>query len=202
MATKKKRTKPRTSKAAPAKRAKAGTSKAAAAHKKILFANALLANGGNKTQAAVTAGYKPGRGAEKAGWRLSKDAVVVELLREAHKKAVAISGLTVERTLIELARMAYSDPRKFKDKDGNWIPIERLSDDAAAALASMEEEEVIKGDGDEKTVATYIRKIKLWDKNSALEKAMKYHKLYEDTAPPASFGTVIIVQAGALDDKI
>jgi len=205
MATKKKRTKPRTAKAAPSKRAKAGTSKEAAAHKKILYANALIVNGGNKTQAAVTAGYKPGRGAELAGYRLSKDVVVRALLNERLQKDAAISGLTVERTLLELSRMAYSDPRKLKTKDGKWIPLEELDDDTAAALASIDEDQVtkvVKVNGKEKTVAEFIRKVKLWDKNSALEKAMKYHKLYEDTPPPASFGTVIIVQAGALDDKI
>lgn len=205
MATKKKRAKPRTAKPAPRKRAKAGTSKAAAAHKKILFASAYLANNGNKTQAAVAAGYKPGHAAEVAGYRLCKDVVVQALIKEGHQKAAAIAGLTVERTLVELARMAYSDPRKLKTKDGKWIPLEELDDDTAAALASIDEDQVtkvVKVNGKEKTVAEFIRKVKLWDKNSALEKAMKYHKLYEDTPPPASFGTVIIVQAGALDDKI
>lgn len=205
MATKKKRAKPRTAKPAPRKRVKAGTSKAEAAHRKILYAHALLANNGNKTQAAVTAGYKPGRASEKAGQRLSQDVVVQALIREGHQKAAALAGVTVERTLLELARMAYSDPRKLKTKDGKWIALEDLSDDAAGALASMDEEQVtkvVKVNGKEKTVAEFNRKIKLWDKNSAIEKAMKYHKLYADTPPPASFGTVIIVQAGALDDKI
>ena len=205
MPTKKKTAKPRKPAPAPRKRAKAGTSKAEAAHKKILFAKAYLANGGNKTQAAVTAGYKPGRGAEKAGQRLSQDVVVQALIKEGHQKAAAIAGLTVERTLLELARMAYSDPRKLKTKDGAWIPLEELDDDTAAALASLDEEQVtkvIEVNGKEKTVAEFNRKVKLWDKNSALEKAMKYHKLYADTPPPASVGTVIVVQAGRYDEDI
>ena len=205
MPTKKKRVNPPTATPAPRKRVKAGTSKAAAAHKKILFASAFLANNGNKTQAAVSAGYKPGHASEVAGYRLCKDVVVQALIKDGHQKAAAHAGLTVERTLLELARMAYSDPRKLKTKDGKWIPLEELPDDVAGALASMDEEQVtrvVTVNGKEKTVAEFSRKIKLWDKNSAIEKAMKYHKLYADTPPPASVGTVIVVQAGRYDDEI
>ena len=180
MATKKKRTKPRTAKAAPAKRAKAGTSKAAAAHKKILFAKALLANGGNKTQAATSAGYKPGRAAEQAGWRLSKDIEVQALIREGHQKAAGIAGLEVERTLLEIARLCYSDPGQLYDATGKIIPIKDLPADVRATVAGAEVEPVYSGRGRRRSVAYYIKKIKLWDKNAALEKAMKFHGLYRE----------------------
>lgn len=205
MPTKKKTTKPRKPAPAPRKRVKPGTSKAEAAHKKVLFANAYLSNGGNKTQAAVTAGYKPGRAAEKAGQRLSQDVVVKELIKQGHEKAAAIAGLTVERTLLELARLAYSSPKALKDAKGKWLPLEKLSDDAAASIASIEEEpitKVIKVNGKEKTVAGFMRKVRMWDKNSAIEKAMKFHKLYEDTPPPSGGGVFILVQGHPLDRKV
>ena len=180
MATKKKRTKPRIAKPAPRKRVKAGTSKAAAAHKKILYVNALLANGGNTTQAALKAGYKPGRAAEQAGWRLSKDVEVSRLLRDAHQKAAGIAGLEVERTLLEIARVAYVDPGNLFDIEGKLIPVKELSADMRAAVASAEIEPVYSGRGRRRSVAYYIKKIKLWDKNAALEKAMKFHGLYRE----------------------
>ena len=180
MATKKKRAKPRTAKPAPAKRAKAGTSKAAAAHKKVLYAKAFLANNGNKTQAAVSAGYKPGVGAARAGQRLSQDVAVQHMIAAGHQKAAAIAGLEVERTLLEIARVAYADPGNLFDIEGKLIPVKELSADMRAAVASAEIEPVYSGRGRRRSVAYYIKKIKLWDKNAALEKAMKFHGLYRE----------------------
>ncbi|MHB0965513.1 MAG: terminase small subunit [Bellilinea sp.] len=161
-------------KAKPKPRVKAGTSKAAAHQRKILFANAYLANGGNGTQAALTAGCPP-KSAHVAASEYLKDPKVKEIILEANEKAQKIAGLSVERTLKELARLAYSDPRKFYDAEGNLIPIVNLGDDAAACIASFEVDEITVGSA----VIGQTKKIKHWDKNSALEKAMKYHGLYE-----------------------
>ena len=68
----------------------------------------------------------------------------------------------------EIARLAYSDPRKLFAADGSPIPIHQLDDDASAAIANID---FVKG----QNPATRYR---LWDKNAALEKAMKFHGLY------------------------
>jgi len=155
-----------------AKRVKAGTSKAAASTRKALFAKAYLANGMNGVRAALTAGYKPGVGASKAAARMSCDVFVQRLIAEGAEKTSKIAGLSVERTLAEIARLAYSDPRRFYDEGGNLIPVHKLDDDTAATVAAVEIEELSGGTGK-------LKKIKHWDKNAALEKAMKYHGLYE-----------------------
>ena len=156
-------------------RVKAGNSKAAAAARRAAFAHAFIANGRNGTQAAVTAGYKPGRAADKAAERLLKDVAVCRIISEATEKAAAIAGLTVERTLREVARLAYSDPRKLRREDGSFIPMRELDDDAAATIAGVEVDE-IKAGGE---VIGHTVKVKTWDKNSALEKAMKHLGLYK-----------------------
>lgn len=161
------------------KRVKAGTSKAAAAARKVTFAHAYIVNGKNGTQAAVTAGYKPGRAAQKAAERLSRDVIVRRLIAEATAKAAAASGLEVSRTLKEVARLAYADPRKLYDKNGNLIPIHLLDDDTAATVASVEVDEIRLGSGEDATVVGQTKKIKHWDKKGALDMAMKYHGLYE-----------------------
>lgn len=113
-----------------------------------------------------------------------RDPTVQSIIAAATQKAAAKSGLTVERTLQEVARLAYADPRKFYDQRGNLIPVHLLDDDTAATVASIEVVEMAGGakiDGDagiEHTVM-HTKKIKSWDKNAALEKAMKYHGLYE-----------------------
>lgn len=90
-------------------------------------------------------------------------------------EAGKIAGLDVTRTLREIARLAYSDPRRFYNPDGSLKLIHDLDDDTAATIASVEVD-VLKEDG--KAVGETV-KVKQWDKNAALEKAMKFHGLYE-----------------------
>ena len=163
-----------TTKKKPVKRVKAGTSKRSAEEKKALFVEAYLSNGGNLTQAALAVGYSKG-GAAKAGFRLSKDVLVLSMLGQRQQEIGEIIGLTTEKTLREIARIAYSDPRKLFNKDGSAKPIHELDDDTAACVASLEVDEI----GMDGQVIGHTRKIKQWDKNAALEKAMKFHGLYE-----------------------
>lgn len=94
-----------------------------------------------------------------------KDVKVSAEIAERAQSVARIVGLTTERTLQEVARLAYSDVRKLFKADGTLKPIHELTDDEAAAVASV------------KVGST--TKITHWDKNSALEKAMKHHGLYE-----------------------
>lgn len=156
----------------PAQKVKAGTS--AAADRKALFVAAYLDNGGNATQAAISAGYSP-KTADQQGSRLLKD---VKIKASISKKAASVLSkfeLSIERTLREIARVAYSDPRRFYNPNGSMKPIHELDDDTAAAIASVEVD-VLRRDGE--SVGETV-KIKQWDKSAALEKAMKYHGLYE-----------------------
>lgn len=154
---------------------KAGTSAASAQQRKRLFALAFIENGGNKRAAAIAAGYKEGRAADKAGERLSQDVAVKALIEEARKEAVKTAGLSVERTLQEVARVAYFDVRKLFKEDGTMKPAHELDDDTAAALSQIDVDEIVL----DKVVVGHTRKIKVFDKNAALEKAMKHLGLYE-----------------------
>ena len=161
-------------------RVKAGTSKAAAAARRVAVAHAYIVNGRNWTQAAVTAGYKPGRAAEKAGERASKDVVVQGLIAEATKKAAQASYLQVELTLREISRAAYFNPKKLYDEAGHLIPVHNLPDEVAAALHSLEELEEFEGHGDGRRKVGTIKKVRWLNKLDALEKAMRYHGLYKE----------------------
>lgn len=160
-------------------RPKAGTSKASAVQRRTLFIDAYLANGENGTQAAVTAGYKPGRAAEKAAQRMSQDVVVRAALDARRESLKEKSGLSVERTLREVRRLAYADIRKLYNDDGSLKLPTELDDDAAAMVSAFEVDELFEGTGKDREQIGYTKKAKLHDKNSALEKAMKFHGLYE-----------------------
>lgn len=162
-----------------AKRAeKAGSGQSAAAHRRKLFLDAYIANGRNATQAAITAGYSQ-KTARAQGCQLLTHPDIVKSLEAATARIEAISGLTVERTLQEIARVAYQDPRKLFDDKGNLKNIPDLDDDAAAAVASLEVTEEFEGSGKDRERIGFTKKLKLWDKNTALVTAARHLGLFE-----------------------
>lgn len=105
-----------------------------------------------------------------------KIALRIEALRAPALKA---SVLSIERTLQEVARLAYFDPRTLYKEDGNLKRPDEWDDDTAAAVAQLEVLEEYQGKGADRELIGHTRKLKLWDKNAALEKAMKHLGLYE-----------------------
>ena len=99
---------------------------------------------------------------------------------EAAQKA----GLKAERVLEEVARLAHSDIAGIMTEDGKVKLPHELDPTTRAAVASFKIDE-------------YGRiEYKFWDKNTALEKAMKHLGLYEkDNAqqPAALVGEVRLV---------
>lgn len=169
------------------KRGRPGTSKAEAAQKRALFVEAYCANGGNATQAVKTAGYVlSGPSARVKGSVLLKEPDVAAAIKERMDaelaKAQENTGLTVEGTLRELHSMVHSDLRKaFDPKTGALLPPHLWPDDVARGMASVKVVEMAGGmkvDGEH--VPMYTKEVKLWDKNSAVEKAMKKFGLLID----------------------
>lgn len=182
------------------KRVKAGTSKAKAAERRALFIQAYIANGGNATQAAITAGFAP-NSADVTGARLLKDARVSKVIDQSRGKTIAaaeaITGVSVERTLRELGRIVHVDPRRFFKEDGSLKPITELDDDCAAALASVEVTEEFEGRGEDREMVGYLKKVKFWDKNAAIDKAMKHLGMFErDNLQRPPVGDVHITVVG------
>lgn len=161
------------------KRTKAGTSKAAAAQRRRDFVRAYIENGRNQMQAAIAAGYSP-NGANVTANRLLQDPTVRALIERELVAAERITGLSLERTLLECARIAYADKRKFWREDGTMVPVAEWTDDMAAQVASLEVEERYEENAEgEKSVRVVGRKLKLWDKNSAIDKAMRHLGAFE-----------------------
>lgn len=55
--------------------------------------------------------------------------------------------LSTERVLRELARAILADPRKLYDDKGRLKPIHSLDEDTAAAIASLDVDEIVTGRG-------------------------------------------------------
>lgn len=130
----------------------------------------------NATQAAIRAGYSAKTAQEQAS-RLLSNVMISRLVAEKGREHAASTGLTIERVLKEAQRLAFFDIRKLVDKEGNPIPINELDDDTAAAIQGLEL--ASERSRDENGTETTVRKYKVADKNSALERLFKHLGLFE-----------------------
>lgn len=124
----------------------------------------------NATQAAKRAGYKH----KDMGIQLIRFPHVRAAITQGKKRLLDNLDVSAERALRELARLAFSDPRKLYDEQGNLIPIHLLDDDTAATVSSIEVVAMPadkEGEGDK---PLYLKKIKQWDKTSNLQNMLKH----------------------------
>ena len=152
---------------------KAGTSKQAAADKKKLFAEAYIANGGNASEAAKSAGYAESS-AGVTGCRLLKDAQVRLILDERQSALANKYELTAEAIIKSIAQELHFDPANLFNEDGSVKSLVEMDADTRMALVSIETLQL----GDPESPAI-IRKIKWATKHQAREQAMKHLGMFE-----------------------
>lgn len=144
------------------------------------FVAAFIANGGKKYEAAIEAGYAPRSSAGQAT-KLMHHPHVQQLLREHQAKVEAELkakyAITRESVLDALSNLVYGNPQTLFDDDGRLLPIKALDERTAKMVSSIEVEEF--RDRETGEVKSVTKKIRLWDKNSAIDKAMKYLGLFE-----------------------
>jgi len=132
---------------------------------------------GNATKAAIRAGYSADT-AGSQGSRLLKNERIQQAIQQAQQEVLEAvkheTGITLERTLREIARLAFFDPRQLFAADGNPLSIQELSDDTAAAVAGLDVTEEFAGTGKDRTFVGYTKKYKLADKKAALDMLMKH----------------------------
>ena len=150
--------------------------------KQLIFCNEYLANGFNGTQAAIKAGYAPAY-AGRTSYKLLADPKVLTYVNDRKMKLVAKIEITQEKVMQELARIAFSDIRKYFTPDGALQAFGELDDHAAGALASVETDDLDEWVDGVKVKIGVTRKVKLWDKLKALEVFAKHFKVYDDPGP-------------------
>lgn len=127
---------------------------------------------GNATRAAIAAGYAASS-AHVTGAKLLKNAKVAEALDSQKERRLGKLELTADRVLLELERLAYYDPGKLYDADGNPIPVHLLDEDTRRAVASVKVER-------KRGSASVTLDIKMADKGQNLERLGRYFKLFTD----------------------
>lgn len=128
----------------------------------------------NATQAAIRAGYSK-RTAPEIGRQNLMKLDIKEAIAKRQKKRSERTEITQDRVLLEVARLAFSDGRKAFDEHNRLKPISQWDDDFGAAVSSIEVVTKDAGGGE----VEYVHKIKLWDKNAALQKTMQHLGMFE-----------------------
>lgn len=139
----------------------------------------------NATQAAIRAGYSK-RSAAAQGHALLKKPEIQEALKNAIESRASRTAVTQDRVLQEIGRLAFFDPRRLLDANGDIKPPSEWDDDTAAAVASMEidvsarrgEDDDDDGGGD----PTVTKKVRVFDKNTALTNAMRHLGMFAKDA--------------------
>jgi hypothetical protein len=129
--------------------------------------------GGTAAQASRESGYK-GKYPHVVGHKWLQRPKIKAAVDEATERYVADIGVRQVSIIKQMAAIAHSDPRKFEDADGNTIPLHKLDEATAAAIASFEIEEISTQGREGKRY-----KYKLWDKVKANDRLGQFVKLWE-----------------------
>lgn len=143
----------------------------------------------NATQAAIRAGYSV-KTAGQIGEENLKKPEISRRIEQLKAERSRRTGITADRVLQELAKIAFVDPANLIDMDTATIISTDPND--TAAIASIKQKTFPTKAGNE----GIEREIKLYDKIRALELLGKHIGLFTDRV---SFGALPIVIAGADD---
>jgi len=127
---------------------------------------------GSNASHAYRAIYSTGRMSAKSineeASHLLANPKVASRVAELRAPAMKAARLEIEEILCQLACVLRSDARRLFRPDGSLIPVHELDDATAAAISSIELDE----EGRPK-------KIRLWSKTDAIDKAMRHLGLFE-----------------------
>ena len=126
-----------------------------------------------------------------------KNVEVQELIAKAAARAAEEAQLTVNKTLREIARLAFNDPRKLFDDSNRLIDLKNIDDDTAAAIQSVEVFEEYSGRGENREAIGQTKKIKLHPKTQALDMLCKHLALYAAEKRELSGNLIFLTQAEA-----
>lgn len=122
----------------------------------------------NATQAAIRAGYSKKTAQEQSARLLSK-VIVSEAVAKKRKQLEHETGITRERIVREMARLAFFNVKNMFDDCGNPLPICMLNDDVAAAINGID----VAAIGNNDVGIGQVMKYKIPDKNKSLENLAK-----------------------------
>lgn len=127
----------------------------------------------NGKRAAIRAGYSEDSAQMQSSRLLSNDKVQHRVIELNNEKLNSVK-VDAETILSELLKLATSDIRKLFDDEGVLLPPKMWPNDIAPAVASIQVDELFDFEDGKKTKIGLTKKVKLWDKNQALDKLAKH----------------------------
>ena len=132
----------------------------------------------NAKQAAIRAGYSK-KNAQFQASRMLTNANVSGILQKLRDKQLAKIDLSTEEVLSAIKEIGFSDPRKAFDQFCRLLPVNEWPPEVARCIVSVEIVEEFQGKGDSRELTGYVKKVRFWNKNDALEMCMRYLGLYD-----------------------
>jgi phage terminase small subunit len=127
----------------------------------------------NATQAAIRAGYSE-RTARAQGQRLLTKVDIHDAIEKAGQKRANKLDVTVERIVLELARIAFADPGEIIQVVNGRVVVKdtsELTEDQRRVVAEVTQTDTMNGGS---------LKVKLHDKQKALELLGRYQGMFID----------------------
>jgi len=111
---------------------------------------------------------------EQLAWRLNRNPLIEQAYQERKAQAMAAWEDRVQRWLTELDRIATFDKASLYDEHGNFRPMHELPEEARAAIAGVDQEDLFGGSGKERTRIGQVRKVRIWNKNEAIKTLLQF----------------------------
>lgn len=143
----------------------------------------------NATQAAIRAGYSA-RTAGAVAHKLLKKAEIQALIQELQQARSGRTGITQDRTLTEIARIALFDPAGVLSFEGDTITVRaasEITEDARRAIKSIRIRKTIDGAGNE----VEVMDITFHDKTRNLELLGRHLGMFVDRIKHEGDGVAI-----------
>ncbi len=145
----------------------------------------------NMVQAAVRAGYAKSTAQGKAYALCLQPEVQAAIARRIRARAERLA-LDQDRVLLEIARVAFNDPRRAFTEDGRLLPVHAWPPELAAAVASVK---VLLVKGPDGEVIGETQEIKFWDKGKQLALAARHLGMLQDKVEVSSPITQLLQEA-------
>lgn len=137
----------------------------------------------NAAGAARRCGYSEHTAKQIAHELMTRPHIEAAIAERAHQRAEK-TGLTAEKVLSEIMRVALVDIGQAYDADGKLLAIKDMPEDVRRAIASIESEELweerFEGNRKKRTQIGVTHKVRFWDKLKANELLGKNLKLFLD----------------------
>ena len=147
-------------------------------NQKLFCDEYVIDRNGTRAYKAAYKNVKKDHTAAELASRMLRNDKVKALIDKKLKKTSTKLEITAERVVLEMARLAFFDPRKLFDESWNLLPLSEIDDDTAACIGGVDIA-ALKSVKNEDDYQETIKKLKIWDKNASLDKLSKHFGIFE-----------------------